>query len=154
MALRTAIKSRRLYLDPQLTDADYLLVFKRGLKPTIRNRVEIIPDSLMLAAFEDYVLFADKYEREILATKGRTPFFELRYIRPKSSTHYPPPRSERLKRDADGDVEMSLNSLRTAPKGKFNPSKGGRRLKDKDEYRQRYINKKLYFSYGKEGHRQ
>ena len=86
LAFHTAIKSRRLYLDPRPTDNDYLLVFKRGLKTNIRNRVEIIPDTLVPSTFTDYVLFADKYEREILATKNRTPFFESRYTNDKSPT--------------------------------------------------------------------
>ena len=84
LAFHTVIKSRRLYLDPRLIDNNYLLIFKRGLKTNVRNRIEIIPDTLVPSIFIDYVLFVDKCEREILATKNRTPFFESRYTNNKS----------------------------------------------------------------------
>jgi hypothetical protein len=69
---RQDIDSRRLYLDPRPTDADCLLLFKRGLKKPIRDRVDLVPDTILPSEWDSYVAFADKCEREVMANKYRT----------------------------------------------------------------------------------
>lgn len=126
-AFRQAIDSRRLYLTPRPTDADCLLLFKRGLKPHIRNRIEIVPDRMLPDNYLDYVAFADKSEREYLASKNRVRFFtnrpQPRTVR--TSTLDPPSANigrtyGKPKLDRDGDVEMAFNNLRlssNSPRG-------------------------------------
>lgn len=120
-AFRQAIEARRLYLNPRPTDADCLLLFKRGLKAHIRNRIEIVPDTLLPDNYLDYVAFADKSEREYLASKNRVGFFANR-TQPRTQ-HFPtyeasPANTSRAygkpRVDHDGDVEMAFNNLRIA----------------------------------------
>lgn len=118
-AFRHAIDSRRLYLDPRPTNADCLLLFKRGLKTHIRNRIELVPDNLLPSDYLSYVAFADKSEREYLASKNRVGFFADRTqprSRPYASSTPAYSNTSRLynqpKVDHDGDVEMAFNALR------------------------------------------
>ena len=121
-AFRQAIDSRRLYLNPRPSDDDCLLLFKRGLKPHLRNRIEIVPDSVLPKGYIEYVAFADKSEREYLATKNRVSFFNQRT---PPRTNYMPTSNpidgsreyKRPKLDHDGDVEMAFNNLRISGKG-------------------------------------
>ncbi|KAK5267162.1 hypothetical protein LTR99_005877 [Exophiala xenobiotica] len=105
-----AIDARRLYLSPKLTDNDCLLVFKRGLKEKIRHRIEFLPDNLVPSNFKEYTLFADKSERESLATAKRVPFFKPRqsFVPTRPNVHVKV--APRKGYDHDGDVEMTLNA--------------------------------------------
>jgi hypothetical protein len=111
-----AIDARRLYLSPKPTDNDCLLVFKRGLKEKIRHRIEFLPDNLVPSIFKEYALFADKSEREGLATAKRVPFFKPRqsFIPTKPNIYIKV--APRKGYDQDGDIEITLNANMAYPK--------------------------------------
>src|SRR2546421_11888967 len=54
------IESDALHLTPAPTPSDMLLLFKRGLKPAIRARIESLPDDFLPKSFHGYAEFADK----------------------------------------------------------------------------------------------
>ncbi|KIX10700.1 uncharacterized protein Z518_01784 [Rhinocladiella mackenziei CBS 650.93] len=153
-AFRQAIESRRLYLEPRPSDADCLLVFKRGLKTSIRNRIEILPDSIVPGTYTKYVEFADKSEREMLATSNRVPFFKPRYGKPATSTTNSPSHARNSaapRRDHDGDVEMTLNGMRTRPKSN-NAASGQKTPGKTPPSRQKCREENLCFDCGEPGH--
>jgi hypothetical protein len=61
------IESDALHLTPTPTSSDMQLLFKRGLKPVIRARIESLPDDFLPRSFHGYAEFADKQERELKA---------------------------------------------------------------------------------------
>ncbi|KAK5312823.1 hypothetical protein LTR93_011171 [Exophiala xenobiotica] len=66
-----AIQLKRMYPKPLPSDADCLLLFKRGVKPAIRDRMEFLPDTLLPKSFVPYMEYADKMERELLHSAHR-----------------------------------------------------------------------------------
>jgi hypothetical protein len=95
------IKADAIYLDPQPTEADCLLRFKRGLKADVRKRLDILPDNLIPKPFDEYAMYADKCERELHANSHRKQF------RTSEISSHP----KGALRDADGDVIMTLNAI-------------------------------------------
>ena len=65
------IESDLLYLTLTPTPADMPLLFKRGLKPVIRARIQSLPDDFVPKSFHGYAEFADKQERELKANRLR-----------------------------------------------------------------------------------
>jgi hypothetical protein len=63
------IESDALHLVPTPTSSDMLLLFKRGLKLSIRARIESLPDDFLPKSFHGYAEFADKQERELKANR-------------------------------------------------------------------------------------
>jgi len=105
------IESDALHLSPAPTPADMLLLFKRGLKPAIRARIESLPDDFLPKSFHGYAEFADKQERELKANRLRKDSDTKSSSKPqKFKTHLD---SESADKDEDGDTIMGgLNSIR------------------------------------------
>src|SRR5436853_5402824 len=68
------IESDALHLTPASTLNDMLLLFKRGLKPAIRARIESLPDDFLPKSFHGYAESADKQERELNANRHTISF--------------------------------------------------------------------------------
>src|SRR3954452_25119674 len=66
------IESDALHLTPAPTLNDMLLLFKRGLKPAIRARIESLPDDFLPKSFHGYAEFAAN--RSASSTRIDTPF--------------------------------------------------------------------------------
>jgi Retrotransposon gag protein len=109
------IKEKRIFLQPSPTDGDCLTLFRRGLKPEIRKRIEALPDHLLPSDFDKYAQFADKCERELYANvrRAQLPIYSGSTYRDKAS--------RKPSVDADGDIEMTLNALpmKTASADKY-----------------------------------
>jgi hypothetical protein len=102
-------RNKELFLDPAPLEADTWRVFKRGLKHEVRTRMEMLPDSALLATFAGYAEFAIKCEQELLLNKqrGRT-YRDIPASYDQNDTVYDKP----VTRDYDGDVEMTMNAMR------------------------------------------
>lgn len=138
------IEADALHLAPTPTSADMLLLFKRGLKPVIRARIESLPDDFLPKSFHAYAEFADKQERELKANR-------LRKESGKESDKKPNPKSfnksssnaESTEKDDDGDTVMTdLNSIRPD----LDAEKKAEWMKDCRA-------RNLCYKCGKEGHR-
>jgi len=122
----------------------------------VRTRVEIVPDTLLPDDYYEYVLFADKCERELLATKNRIAFHAQRFAAPQKPSHSytttTVSRAPMARRDADGDVEMVLNNIQvTKPSKDVRNATKSRKPIDKDTYAG-LREKNACFVCGKEGH--
>ena len=108
------IESDALHLTPAPTPSDMLLLFKRGLKPAIRARIESLPDDFLPKSFHGYAEFADKQERELKANRHAILFRKESDKKPSSKSHNKTPlHTESAEKDEDGDTIMSgLNSIR------------------------------------------
>ena len=108
------IESDAPYLTPAPTPSDMLLLFKRGLKPAIRARIESLPNDFLPKSFHGYAEFADKQERELKANRHAISFRKesdkKSNSKSLSKTHL---NTESAEKDEDGDTIMSgLNSIR------------------------------------------
>jgi hypothetical protein len=138
-AFRQAIDKARLYLDPRPSDEECLLVFKRGLKEAVRSCIEYLPDHLVPNKYTEYVLFADKCEREMKATANRTKFIQNRFGHGRRS--FPARRNANPTKDSDNDVEMTLNSMQSRPvKDRGQASKAGSSQRDRQRNEDRCFN--------------
>jgi Retrotransposon gag protein/Zinc knuckle len=115
-AFYTKIKMAALDLDHQPDEIAMKDLFRRGLKPAIRARIQSVPDDLVPQEFEKFAQFAIKCEQEEAANRyspshagrPRTPFNPSRNLTP-----YPVRAGGFIphRRDKDGDVIMAMNSL-------------------------------------------
>jgi len=101
------ILAKELYLDPRPTEADCLRLFKRGLKPEIRARIEVLPDDALPLDLAGYVQYAMKRELELDKNRQRT--IALRPLAPRPSHQSS---AILAPRDGDGDTIMTLDALR------------------------------------------
>jgi hypothetical protein len=104
------IQTDAMHLLPIPTENDMLLLFKRGMKNEIRDRVERLPDDLLPIDYAAYTAFADKQELELKANRTAAD----RRKNGKTNSHRSPPISSvsrtEVRRDADGDIVMQLNA--------------------------------------------
>jgi hypothetical protein len=112
------IETDALHLTPAPTSSDMLLLFKRGLKPEIRARIESLPDDFLPKSFHGYAEFADKQERKLKANRHTISFRKESDKKSSSKSHHKShPNTEsaekQAEKDEDGDTIMSdLNSIR------------------------------------------
>jgi hypothetical protein len=105
------IESDALHLTPMPTSSDMLLLFKRGLKPAIRDRIESIPDDFLPKSFHSYAEFADKQERELKANRRSKKSSSK--SNSKEQLSETPLDTDSPEKDEDGDTIMSgLNAIR------------------------------------------
>lgn len=81
------IESDALHITPAPTSSDTLLLFKRGLKPEIRARIETLPDNFLPKSFHGYAEFADKQECELKANRHAISFRKESDKKSKSKPH-------------------------------------------------------------------
>jgi Zinc knuckle len=138
------IESDALHLIPTPTPSDMLLLFKRGLKPLIRARIESLPDDFLPKSFHGYAEFADKQERELKANRRADSFRKESDKKSGSkSQNKTPLNTESTEKDEDGDTIMSgLNSIR--------PDLDDEK---KAEWMEDCRTRNLCFKCGKEGHK-
>lgn len=111
------IQADALYLDPKPTEYDQMRLFKKGLKAEVRRRVESVPDRYIPDSFLEFAEYADKCERELILDRGSN-YSKQGSISSRSFKHRNHGKSERnpqassstIRRDADGDIEMTLNA--------------------------------------------
>jgi len=134
------IESDALHLTPAPTPADMLLLFKRGLKPAIRARIESLPDDFLPKSFHGYAEFADKQERELRSNRLRKEPDKKSSAKSSSKSSS---NSESTDKNGDGDTIMTdLNSIR--PDLSF---------EKKAEWMKDCRARNLCYKCGKEGHR-
>lgn len=108
------IQTDAMYLLPIPTENDMLLLFKRGMKNEIRERVECLPDDLLPSDYAGYTAFADKQELELKSNRKAAD----RRKNKKTDSHRNPPISSiartEVRTDADGDIEMQLNAAQAS----------------------------------------
>lgn len=127
-----------------------LLLFKRGLKPEIRARIETLPDDFLPKSFHGYAEFVDKQERELKANRHAISFRKESDKKSKSKPHdrqdqtpKTPLDTESEEKDEDGDTIMGgLNLIR--PELNF---------EEKAEWMKDCRNRNLCFKCDKEGHK-
>lgn len=106
------INSERLYLDPEPSDLDCLVLFRRGLKPHVRQRIQTLPDQFVPSTFAKYAEFAIRCEQEYTDNRRQNASNHsgkpIRHL----SRHPAPIVTTPTRKDADGDIEMSLNANR------------------------------------------
>jgi hypothetical protein len=144
------IESDASHLTPTPTADDMLLLFKRGLKPEIRARIEALPDDFLPKSFHSYVEFADKQERELQANKRSISFRrDSKRTGSKSSqgqgqgNRQNPPNAETTEMETDGDTPMTgLDSIRAEHS-----------QEEKDEWTRDCRDRNACFKCGKEGHK-
>ena len=102
-----------MYLTPRPSEFDMMLLFKRGMKSNVRDRIEQLPDDLVPSSWAGYTAYASKQELELNSNKTsnnrrqKVSRGSNRGDRPSYHT-----KSE-SKKDEDGDTEMTMNAMRT-----------------------------------------
>jgi hypothetical protein len=120
------------------------LLFKRGLKPAIRARIESLPDDFLSKSFHGYAEFADKQERELKANQHTISFRKesdkKSSSKSQNKTHLD---TESTEKDKDGYTIMSgLNAIRPDLSSE-----------EKAEWMKDCKTRNLCFKCGKEGHK-
>ena len=141
-AFAQRIQTDAMHLVPNPSEYDMLLLFKRGIKDEIRERIERLPDDYLPTDYAGYTAFADKQELELNANRaGADRRKSKRTNQQRNATPATPAQSEPNK-DADGDTEMQLNTIRADA------------LKvEKDEWFSRCRSRDACYNCGKEGHK-
>jgi Retrotransposon gag protein/Zinc knuckle len=107
-AFYTKVRNEALYVEPRPGDQGMMDVFRRGLKPHVRDRIQAIPDSLIPTTFEEYAAFAMKAELEQAANRHPTPTFTSGQLRHTTGSHSS---VSTPAVDHDGDVAMTMNAI-------------------------------------------
>ena len=130
------IRECRAHLVPVPSDNECLVLFRRGIKDSIRQRLNLMHYKDIPETFEEYATNAINQERHIVANAHQTSRngYNTRGLVGDGGT---------AGRDEDGDVEISLHALRYSPR----MSK-----EEKDKYFAEYRDKKLCFRCAQPGH--
>lgn len=99
--------------------------------------------------YEEYVLFADKGEREIHANKTRITFNDRRFGHRGAHHAVNPKPHHSHRKDGDGDTEMTLNRMKATKSFARDTSKG---TKMYDSYYTDCRDRNACFGCGEEGH--